>query len=243
MTALESGATLTMVRRGGVTGPGREQRRARELVEDSRGLPTQPYAVMNAPTATTLLTPRTQNVQPQFVVEQPQQELLADGSSLRFLTIGLALGVILAFLLSGHNLIRLRTSIGMAILPASAIQQLQQQALETNGVAPQPPAQMAPRVYAATAPMQAAQAPRVPTQFQPVAQFQPATQFQPVARTPVSNVFPIPEVDVQHLPKHTSPAPRQASRPRSGGSKAASAPSDEAAAPFDARTIEASLKD
>lgn len=230
MSALESGATLTMVRRGAVTGPGREQRRAREVVEDSRNLPTQPYATISGPTAMTVLTPRTQNPKPQYVAEP---EVMADGSSLRFLMIGLALGVILAFLLSGHNLVRLRTSIGMAILPASALQQLQQQAMETNGV------QMTPRVYAAAAqPVQVAPA---ATQFQPPTQLQPVAQFQPVPRA--ANAFPIPEVDVQHLPKHASPpAPRQASRPRSGGSKAAP-PSDEAAAPFDARTIEASLKD
>lgn len=216
MPVLDSEAMLTVVRRGGVSGSRRELRRAHEVVEDSRNLPTQPYAAVANPTATTLLTSRT----PQVVVVDASG---SEGGSLRFLSLGLALGVILAFLLSGHNLVRLRTAFALAILPDAALQQLQQQpAIETNyGIAPQ--------IYAPTTavPMQPV---GVQTPFQPV----------PLA-SPVVNTFPIPLVDVAHLPKH-NPTPRQASRPRSGGSKPA-APSQEAATPFDARTIEASLNE
>ena len=216
MPYFDSGAMLTAVRAGGVSGSSRELRRAHEVVEDSRNLPTQPYAAVTNPAATTVLSPRAAQV---VAMDGNESEV----SAIRFLTLGLALGVILAFLLSGHNLVRLRTAIALAILPDSALQELQQQpAIEPSSAIP-------PQVYAAN--------PVVP--MQPVAVQAP---FQPVPRTPqVVSTFPIPLVDVTHLPKHT-PAPRQASRPRSGGSKPA-APAEEAAAPFDARTIEASLND
>jgi hypothetical protein len=216
MPYFDSGAMLTAVRAGGISGSSRELRRAHEVVEDSRNAATQPYAAVTNPTATTILSPRA----PQVVVLEGNE---SHGGSVRFLSLGVALGVILAFLLSGHNLVRLRTAVALAILPDSALHQLQQQpAIETMSA-------IAPQAYAATG--------VVP--IQPVAV---QTPFQPVPQTPaVVSTFPIPLVDVTHLPKH-NPTTRQASRPRSGGAKSA-APADETAAPFDARTIEASLND
>ena len=212
MAYLDSETMLTAVRRGGVSGSHRGLRRAHAAVEEARNLPTQPYGAVTNPT-TEVITGATR------VVATEGQA--STGGSLRFLSIGLALGVILAFLLSGHNLVRLRTALALAILPDSALRQLQQPPATESSAGAIP-------IYATTtaAPMH------------PVAE---QTSFQPVPRpTPVLNTFPIPLVDVTRLPKH-APTPRQASRPRSGGSKPPSVHAEEAAAPFDARTIEASL--